>query len=114
MAAKKDVPPDVNDLGQSYNPETGEYEDPPVPESVTGGETVTVSVADLDALIAERMQARDLEHQREIEDMQARIPSDTIPMHGAGPGLSKRRSWSLAEQEAAHRGELPDEYYAAG
>lgn len=106
MATAKDRLPsaEVDDRGGVMNHDTGKY-DPrtEVPPGLTYG--------DLDSLIEERMQARDLEHQRELEALQARVPSDTVPLHGAGPGLSKRRSWSLAEQEAAYRGELPEEYY---
>lgn len=67
------------------------------------------AATDLDAIIAEKVAAalalREQQHADQVTALRAMIPDHTIPQNGAGPGIAIRRSWSLAEQEAAARGE---------
>lgn len=71
--------------------------------------TTSDPAADLDAIIAakvaEALATKEQQHAEQVAALRAMVPDHTIPQNGAGPGISIRRSWSLAEQEAAGRGE---------
>lgn len=61
-----------------------------------------ISRADLEAILA----ARDAEHAAEMEAVRNQLPTLVVPANGGGPGNDKHQvSWSLAEQQAAQRGE---------
>lgn len=67
------------------------------------------AATDLDAIIADKVAAalaqRDAQHQATVDAMRAMIPDHTIPQNAGGPGITIRKTWCLAEQEAAGRGE---------
>lgn len=61
-----------------------------------------ISRADLEAILA----ARDAQHAAEMEAVRNQLPTLVVPANGGGPGNDNHQaSWSLAEQEAAQRGE---------
>jgi hypothetical protein len=66
-----------------------------------------ISRAELEKILAERDQA----HRQELAAVRATVPAAMVPMHGGGPGVDKhQRSWSLAEQEIAARGDVLDHW----
>lgn len=74
-------------------------------------DTITISVDDLDRIIAEKLAERDAAHQRELEEVLSRLPQLMVPAHGGGPGTDNhQRSWSLAEQELARSGVTLDSW----
>jgi hypothetical protein len=75
----------------------------------TDDTTVTLSLGELDALIAEKLASADKTYQDTLNALRAQVPSDTVPLHGGGPGLVRMPSWSLVEQELATKGEYPTE-----
>lgn len=65
-----------------------------------------VKESDLDAIIAKKMVDREQAHEKELTAARARAPQLVVPAHAGGPGNDNHReSWSLAEQEAAARGD---------
>lgn len=65
-----------------------------------------VRAEDVDRIIAERLAERDKQHEQETAKLRALTPQLVVSQHGGGPGNDNHRpSWSLAEQEAAARGE---------
>jgi len=70
-----------------------------------------VSVADLDEIIARKLAERDAEYAAQLASVRALIPVAVVPAHGGGPGNDNhQKSWNLAEQEAAQRGEVLDHW----
>lgn len=70
-------------------------------------EVLTISRADLDAYIQAKLDERDAEHAAQLASVRALIPVAMVSAHAGGPGTDNhQRSWSLAEQEAAARGEV--------
>lgn len=68
-----------------------------------------VRMDEVEALIERRLKERDEEHARELAEVRATMPQLTVREHGGGPGNDNHQaSWSLAEQEAAGRGETLD------
>lgn len=75
-------------------------ETPPAPEGY-------ISRAELDAILAER----DRQHAEQVEAVRAQLPRALVPAHGGGPGNDNhQKSWCLAEQELAQRGESLDHW----
>ena len=66
-----------------------------------------ISRAELEEILA----ARDRKHAEEVETYRARMPVAMVPANAGGPGYDNHQaSWSLAEQEAAQRGEILDHW----
>lgn len=66
-------------------------------------ETGTITRAELEEILAER----DRKHAEAMAVVKARVPSAMVAEHAGGPGVDQhQQSWSLAEQEAARRGEV--------
>jgi hypothetical protein len=79
-------------------------DDPPVSDAPSAG---YISLPDLDVLLAER----DAKHAAELAAMVARVPVAMVAANAGGPGVDQhQQSWSLAEQEAAQRGETLDHW----
>jgi hypothetical protein len=71
-----------------------------------------VKLADVEKMISEAIAKRDKEHEAELAKVRATVPVAIVPTHGGGPGTDNHRpSWSLAAQEAAHRGEDYPEWH---
>lgn len=65
-----------------------------------------LSREEVERIIADRLAERDEEHAAEVARLQAQVPQLVVPAHGGGPGNDNhQRSWNLAEQEAARRGD---------
>lgn len=60
---------------------------------------------DVEEIVRQAIEKRDAEHAKETEQLRAALPADLTPAHSGGPQHRKRASWSLAEQEAALRGD---------
>lgn len=72
----------------------------------------TVPLSEVQRLIDEALNKRDKEN---ADNMAAALaaanPGNTVPAHSGGPGHGRhQRSWNLAEQEAAARGETLDHW----
>jgi hypothetical protein len=66
---------------------------------------------EVETLIADRLSERDREHAEQVAKLQAQVPQLVVPAHSGGPGNDNhQRSWNLAEQEAAKRGEHLDHW----
>lgn len=66
-----------------------------------------MSREEVEALLAER----DAKAEARVARARASVPQAQVPEHGGGPGVDQhQRSWSLAEQEAARRGETLDHW----
>lgn len=66
-----------------------------------------ISLAQLEEVLAER----DRKHAEQMESVRAQIPVAQVPANSGGPGNDHhQKSWSLAEQEAAQRGETLDHW----
>jgi len=66
-----------------------------------------VSREELDHLLAER----DRKHAADVEQYKSRVPQLMVAANAGGPGSDNhQRSWSLAEQEVAARGEILDHW----
>lgn len=66
-----------------------------------------ISRAELEQILAER----DRKHAEEMATVQAQVPQAMVAAHAGGPGSDNHQtSWSLAEQEAAARGESLDHW----
>lgn len=66
-----------------------------------------VSREELERILAER----DAKYQEDLAAAKARVPVAQVPAHSGGPGVDNHQvSWSLAEQEAALRGETLDHW----
>jgi len=64
-----------------------------------------ISREELDRILAER----DKKHAEEMAVVRSRLPVAIVPANAGGPGNDNHQvSWSLAEQEAAARGEILD------
>ncbi len=60
-------------------------------------------------LIADALKERDAQHAAVLAQARAAFPAAPVPANGGGPGTDNHQaSWSLAEQEAAGRGEWLD------
>lgn len=82
--------------------------EPAEPELHTGRDMITR--AELDKILEEREAA----HREQLQAARAGFPSAQVPAHGGGPGADNhQRSWSLAEQEVALRGETLDHWKIA-
>lgn len=81
-----------------------------------GNKEQYVPLSELDKIIAERVSAALREQADEhAKNMAAALqqanPGNLVPAHAGGPGHGRhQRSWSLAEQEAAARGEVLDHW----
>jgi hypothetical protein len=74
-------------------------------DTTPSGDTITR--AELEEILA----ARDRKHAEEIAAYRARVPVAMVPANAGGPGFDNHQaSWSLAEQEAAQRGEILDHW----
>jgi hypothetical protein len=66
-----------------------------------------ISRTELEALLEER----DKKHAEAMAEVRAKLPVAMVPAHSGGPGIDQhQKSWSLAEQEAAARGEMLDHW----
>lgn len=66
---------------------------------------------DVDRLIQNALRERDEQNAQALNEARAAYPSGLVPAHAGGPGVGHhQRSWSLAEQEAASRGETLDHW----
>jgi len=66
-----------------------------------------VSREELEHLLAER----DRKHAEEVAEYKSRVPQLMVAANAGGPGSDNhQRSWSLAEQEVAARGEILDHW----
>lgn len=66
-----------------------------------------ISRKELEEILAER----DKKHAEEMATVRARVPEAMVAAHAGGPGTDQhQKSWSLAEQEAARRGETLDHW----
>lgn len=78
-------------ISEPHDPSTGQY----------------MSRAEVEALLKER----DDKHAKETATLRAALPQAQVPANGGGPGNDNHQtSWSLAEQEAAARGETLDHW----
>jgi hypothetical protein len=77
------------------------------PDTESGNKPEYVPLAEVQRLIDEALSKRDREHSEQLAaTLAAANPGNLVPAHGGGPGHNRhQRSWSLAEQEAAARGE---------
>ena len=67
---------------------------------------------EVDRLISEKLAERDRDHAAEVAKLQAQVPQLVVSAHGGGPGNDNHlRSWSLADQEAARRGDDLDHWH---
>lgn len=72
----------------------------------TTTDTVTMTRAELDAYFDEKLASHRAASDKQVEQLRALIPSNTVPAHAGGPGINDiRPSWSLAQQEASLRGD---------
>jgi hypothetical protein len=61
---------------------------------------------DVAQMIQDALDKRDKDHAEQLAAVRAAYPQALVPIHGGGPGSDNHQpSWSLAEQEAATRGE---------
>jgi hypothetical protein len=57
------------------------------------------------------LEERDKQHAEDMAAVRARVPVAMVAANGGGPGVDQHQvSWSLAEQEAAQRGEVLDHW----
>lgn len=66
---------------------------------------------DFDTRFEKAMAAERAKHEKEMQATLARVPQLDVPAHSGGPGNDNhQRSWSLADQEAAMRGDTLDHW----
>jgi hypothetical protein len=66
---------------------------------------------DIDRRIEAALAKERAKHAEEMQATLARVPQLNVPAHSGGPGNDNHQvSWSLAEQEAAARGEHLDHW----
>jgi hypothetical protein len=71
----------------------------------------TVKLSDVEKMIQDALDKRDKEHAEELAEVRQMLPTAMVPAHSGGPGVDNHQaSWSLAEQEAAARGETLDHW----
>jgi len=89
-----------------YNPYFTPENRPDAPETrVDNPPSGYISREELDRILAER----DQKHAEEMAVVRSRLPVAIVPANAGGPGNDNHQvSWSLAEQEAAARGEMLD------
>jgi hypothetical protein len=57
------------------------------------------------------LEERDAKHAESMAYVRSQLPVAMVPANSGGPGVDQhQRSWSLAEQESAQRGEVLDHW----
>ncbi len=86
---------------------------PPAKDNETPrmGDRETLTRSEVDKIIRDALAEQQRAHDQELADVRQMLPTAMVPAHGGGPGVDNHQSsWSLAEQEAAARGETLDHW----